>query len=178
MRALIRMVSIPLALAAALTGGCRRGAEETTPPPVVEESGRQLHHPAAPITLRLPEGWESSEEAGTLTLVSPGEEVVMMLLAVEAGDLEESLAALNRELGAIVPNATVEEISEVKINGLEAMVADGAGTLDGQAVSLGLVLLRAPNGRILMIVGLARADASPASAEGTASILASLQAAE
>jgi hypothetical protein len=152
-----------------------------TPPPVVEEpttTDRELSHPALPITVRVPEQWRDEVEEGAITLISPNDEIIMILLAIDAADLEESLKTLNVELGQIVQHAEIDDIEEAEVHGMAAMVADGRGSLNGQAVDLGLLLLRAPNGRIMMVVGVALADADEANKEDTAAILASFRPAQ
>ena len=171
--------ALALAIVTLTAGGCRnRTTVEPTPPPPVEEpqpSGRDLVHPAAPVSLHLPEGWRDEVEEASLTLLAPGDAVVMIIVAIEAADLEASLEQLNRELGTIVRDAEIAEITEVEVGGMAAMVADGHGSLESQAVELGLMLLRAPNGRILMVVGVALEDTSAEIKEESSMILASFR---
>ncbi len=174
----------PRALLLALTTtslaapGCRNRTPEPVIPPTVEApttTDRQLTHPAAPVTVRVPESWRDELEEAAITLISPDDEVIMIMLAIDAEDLEESLKTLNAELGVIVKKAEIDEIEEAEIHGMAAMVADGRGSLNAQPVELGLVLLRAPNGRILMVVGVALADASEDNKGDAAAILASFE---
>jgi len=161
------------------SGGCRNRGQVEPPPPPEEASpptGRELVHPSAPITMHLPEGWRDEIEDGSITLIAPADEVLMIMLAINATDLEESLHDLNQELGRIVRGADLAQIEETEINGMSAMVADGRGSLNQQPVDLGLTLLRAPNGRILMIIGIALEDASPQIKDEAETILHSLRA--
>jgi len=169
-------------IALSLSGpACRnRAPVEVTPPPVEEPTStdRELAHPAAPITVRVPEGWRDEIEEGVITLISPNDEVIMLMLAIDAADLEESLKTLNVELGRIVKRAEIDDIEETEVHGMAAMVADGRGSLNAQSVDLGLLLLRAPNGRIMMVVGVALADADESNKEDAAAILMSFRPAE
>ncbi len=165
-------------ITSALAVGCRnRTPQPPTPPPAPAPTttDRQLTHPAAPVTVRVPESWRDEVEEAAITLISPDDEVILIMLAIDAEDLEESLKTLNAELGVIVKKAEIDEIEEAEVNGMAAMVADGRGSLNAQPVELGLVLLRAPNGRILMVVGVALADASEGNKEDAAAILTSFE---
>ncbi len=167
-----------LLLAAVATTGCRnRGAKEIIPPPVEAppSNDRELVHPAAPISMRVPTSWSDELAEGAITLVSGQEEVVMIMVAIDATDLGESLKSLNDELGRIVQGAEISEITDDEVGGMAAMVGDGRGKMDGQAVDLGLMLLRADNGTILLIIGVALDDASDDAKQETIDILASFR---
>ena len=167
-----------LAALAVTSVGCRnRGAQQIVPPPteVPPSIDRELVHPAAPISMRIPTSWSDELSEGAITLVSGQEEVVMILVAIDATDLADSLKSLNDELGRIVQGAEISEITEDEVGGMAAMVADGQGTMDGQAVELGLMLLRADDGTILLIVGVALDDASDDAKRETIDILASFR---
>ena len=160
------------------TVGCRnRGAKEIIPPPAetAPSTDRELVHPAAPISMRVPKSWSDEISEGAITLVSGQEEVVMIMVALDATDLAESLKSLNVELGRIVQGAEISEITDDEVGKMAAMVGDGHGKMDGQAVELGLMLLRADDGTILLIISVALDDASDDAKQETTEILASFR---
>jgi predicted small lipoprotein YifL/hydrogenase maturation factor len=174
-----RRGQLALLVAAVAVAGCRNRGPTEVPPPKVEAPAteRTILHPSAPVTVTIPLSWRHSVDEGALTLTSGADEVVMILIAIPAKNLEESLEVLNDELGAIVKNAEITAVEETEVGGMAAMVADGVGKVDDQPVNVGLMLLRTPDGRILLIVGLALEDASEEASRETAEVLQSLRSA-
>ncbi|MEZ4380130.1 MAG: hypothetical protein R3A79_02190 [Nannocystaceae bacterium] len=174
----LRRGHLALLLAAVAVAGCRdRQPTQVPEPPKVEAPAteRMIAHPSAPVTVTIPLTWTESADEGALTLTSADDEVIMIMIAIPAKNLEESLEVLNEELGAIVKDAEIKAVEETEVGGMTAMVADGVGKVDGQPVNVGLMLLRTPDGKILLIVGLALEDASEQATRETAEVLESLR---
>ena len=85
----------------------------------------------------------------------------MMFFVVEADELEVALRAMDKTIAGYIDDAEIENRRQTEINGMNAIVADGAGKMDGERVEVGIALALTPIGKVLIVLGLARASAPP-----------------
>lgn len=164
-------------LAVSPIGACRCGpqTEAPAPAPVTEEAGERLSIPGAAASILVPEGWTREIDGDLLSLIGPGERVVLTVMVVDAGDLEASLTTLDQELAKVVRGAEFRELREREIGGMRALIGDGKGRLADEPVDLAAMLVRTPNSRIVILFGVALEGADGAAVEA---ILESLRPAE
>ncbi|MCA9688816.1 MAG: hypothetical protein KC636_04355 [Myxococcales bacterium] len=185
-------IVIPLVLleSLALTPACKR-AEESAPPAVespatpageatsAEERGpagpARLRHPAAAVTVDVPGAWKQEQDDASLTVISGDETVLLMFFAVEAADLEAAMTALDRELSASIQQSELSGFQEGQINGMTATMADGTGMMDGARVDLGIALILLPEGKVMIILGIANPSAPASTAREFSEIMASIR---
>lgn len=148
-------------LAASPAGACRCGAPTASPAPDPgpQEAGERVTIPGAAATILVPEGWTREIEADVLSLIGPGERAVLTVMVVAAADLEASLAALDQQLAKVVQRAELRELREREIGGMPALIGDGQGHLGDDPVDLDVMLVRGPEGGIIIIFGIALKDA-------------------
>ena len=102
-----------------------------------------------------------SRTSDTMSLLSPSQAVLMMFFVVEADELEVALRAMDKTIAGYIDDAEIENRRQTEINGMNAIVADGAGKMDGERVEVGIALALTPIGKVLIVLGLARASAPP-----------------
>ncbi|MEQ9366861.1 MAG: hypothetical protein RIF32_21655, partial [Leptospirales bacterium] len=89
----------------------------------------------------------------------PAEEVMVAFLVVDGDNVEAALEAMEAELADIVDDVVSEdEPSEVKINGMPAIVLDGKGTVEGKAVDLGIAVIMTPAKKALLVFAIAQSS--------------------
>lgn len=109
-------------------------------------------HPSG-FKLWLPDGWKHEAADEGITATDPSEEVMMAFFVPEDADnLEEALKSLDRELSEYVKDLRPGEPEETKINGLDAVIVDAKGTIEGTAVDLGIAVI-ARGEKVLLVFG-------------------------
>ncbi len=94
-------------------------------------------HPSG-FKVTLPGNWKV-EEGDVLTASDPAEEVVLAFFVVgDAETLEAALNALDQALSPFIQDVQAGEPEVTKVNGLDAVVVDGTGKIEGQAVEIGI----------------------------------------
>ena len=139
------------------------GCAPTTPEPELPaevDDGGIFRHPAG-VTIAVPAGWRVSRTSDTMSLLSPSGAVLMMFFVVEADELEVALRAMDKTIAGYIDDPEIENRRKTEINGMNAIVADGSGTMDGERVEVGIALALTPIGKVLIVLGLARASAPP-----------------
>ena len=123
-------------------------------------SAEELNHNEARVKVWIPDGWTQEADEQSLIINDPAEEVMVVFLVVEGSKIETALDAMEQELASIVENVTSEgEPQEVELNGMPAIVLDGKGTVEGEAVDLGIAVLRTPADKALLVFAIAKSSA-------------------
>lgn len=184
-----------LSLALALLPGCKRGGESTQPEPAPGEPEQAsaasdapagddaqaqtgpaaVRHPGAALELDIPSSWKQELDGESLMIMSPDEGVLMVFTAVPAADLEDALAALDKQLAETITDSEVNGFSETQLNGMPALFADGAGKMDGAPVELGVALVLTPDGKVVIALGLAQPGVPQETGQQLTQILRSLR---
>ncbi|GMV44413.1 MAG: hypothetical protein AMXMBFR64_61290 [Myxococcales bacterium] len=115
-------------------------------------AAEEFNHPAG-FKLWVPDGWTHEAEGEALQATDPDEEVTFGFIVLDnASDIEAALKGLDEELGKVIKDLKAEEPSETKINGLDAVVVDAKGKIEGTAVDVGVALI-AKGGKVMLVFG-------------------------
>lgn len=118
-------------------------------------SAKDYPNPAAGVTVSIPNNWNVEMDEGFLEAMSPNEAVALLFFELEADDVDSALEELEGVVDEMVDELTEEgEPEEFSHNGMEGVYADAAGTIEGEPVSLGLMMLKSPKGKMILILGL------------------------
>jgi hypothetical protein len=113
----------------------------------------------AQIVFDVPTGWKVQTNKSTVTLVEPKEEASFVLIVLDAKDLKEAIANLDSYLAKNIDGfATKGKAKEGTLNTLKTVTIDGEGTIQKRGVQVRVVLVQAPNGKMLALIGFAEAD--------------------
>lgn len=83
------------------------------------------------------------------------------------------MTALDREPASI--QQSEPGFQEGQINGMTATMADGTGMMDGARVDLGIALILLPEGKVMIILGIANPSAPASTAREFSEIMASIR---
>ncbi len=120
-----------------------------------------LSHSTAGVNIWVPDNWSQEGDDNMLIAGDPNEEIIMVFGILEASEIDAAIEEMDRELSQIVENAEpVGEPEEVKINGMDAIVMDGKGSVEGTPVEMGIALIATPNKKILLVFGVVEATAA------------------
>jgi hypothetical protein len=114
-------------------------------------------HEEAQVKIWIPARWSVDDtQADMLVLMDPDEEVGIMFMVVEAEDLAGALVGITTGILTEVDEIQLQGDPEaLTINGMDALVADGIGTLDGTPIELSVGVLLTPTDKFLLVVGMA-----------------------
>ncbi len=173
-----------LALISAL---CACGSAPPPPPAVIEGpypplaskpqldvEGGTFRHPAG-VAIDVPGGWRNKHGTDTMAILSPDEEVLVMVLVVDDSELEPALRAIDERIGAYVDGSRLSDGRRTRLNGMKAILADGEGEMDGEPVQLGLALVLTPKAKVVIVIGVARPGADADHAEAVSRFMKSIR---
>lgn len=117
----------------------------------------EFSHPSG-FKLWLPDGWKHEVADEGISATDPSEEVMMAFFVPDDADsLEEALKSLDRELSEYIKDLRPGEPEETKINGMDAVVIDAKGKIEGTEVDLGIaVIVRGE--KVLLVFGAAESS--------------------
>jgi hypothetical protein len=151
-----------LAVAIALMmGACVGAADSGTTTPSTGSFQNERVHSEAQVRIWVPDHWRVDDRVGNmLVMADPNDEVSIMFAVVEGEDLLTALLA--------VTEGVLEEVDDVRLvgapgeasfNGMDALIQDGTGVVDGVDVDLSVGVVLTPADKFLLIVGLAESGA-------------------
>jgi hypothetical protein len=118
---------------------------------------RNFTYKQAGAKLWFPDSWDIADEGGVVLIADPKEEVGLVLFTLDAKDLEKALGKLESELAKYVDGMKATgDPEEAKLNGMPAVMIDGTGKVDGKKVELSIVVIKTPNKKALVILGIAQ----------------------
>ncbi len=127
----------------------------------------------AGVNVTLPEGWTAQPDAGGLVVMSPDQAVTVTLLPVASYQLQAALEALESTLQAQFKDLTIGAPTETVVHGMAGIHSVGTGTMDGTPVAIQLLMLQAPQSR-LIVLSLMPAALAPRWAKPIDGLIASL----
>jgi hypothetical protein len=114
-------------------------------------------HPGAKVQFDTPDSWEAKADGDVLNVESPDGEAAIMFAVVEGGALKEAVEAGEKELNNAIKDAkTAGEAQPVEINGMKGEAIEGTGTVEGEAVEWGELVLETKSGKYLFVLGIAK----------------------
>jgi hypothetical protein len=113
-------------------------------------------HQKAKIQLWVPDHWDVEDGDDDMLLLSePGGEAAVVFLVLKAKDLETALGAIDKEISKFVTDVQVQgEPEEMDVNGMPAVVIDAKGKVEGKKVDLGLMVVKTPAGKALLVLAM------------------------
>ena len=111
-------------------------------------------HPTAKVEIDVPTGWKMGGKGDVMTLTDPTSDVGIILLVSDAKDLQKVVAELDKQLAKVATDIKWElaKPEAVKLNGMEALHNKGTGKVNGKSADLGLILVRTPADKVLLVV--------------------------
>jgi predicted Zn-dependent protease len=114
-------------------------------------------HKAAQISVDVPTGWKTqAPDENTMVVVDPKEELAFRMMILDEGELPASLKKANDKIQKQFPDVKcAADMKPTKLNGMDAATQDCTASLGGKPVDLGVLLVRTPAKKILMVVAIA-----------------------
>lgn len=130
----------------------------------------------AQVGVTIPNGWMyDATEPDSLVLGAADQSIVMMMTAVDPSELEAALMALDQQIAMMVTDLEpVGEPVETTFNGLRSVMMTGQGTLEDSRIEVGLALIEAPDGRVLLVLSLTDQDSARNQTHSMRSVLESM----
>ena len=111
-------------------------------------------HEEAKVQVDIPDTWKVEIEDDTLQATAPKDAAGLVFSIVEAKELAAALESLEKELSSIVKDMkALGEPEKVKFNGMEGYTINGKGKIEGVDVDLGVMILKAPSGKVIVVLG-------------------------
>jgi predicted Zn-dependent protease len=113
-------------------------------------------HKVAQISVDIPTGWRTqAPDENTMVVVDPKEEVAFRMMILEEGDVQASLKKANEKIQKTFQDVKCPaDLKPTKLNGMDAATQDCTASLGGKPVDLGLLLVRTPAKKILMVLAI------------------------
>ena len=130
---------------------------------------------AVQLITEAPAGWILVDEEGSLELSSPNNDIMISFQSFPESELAAVLVGLEQMIGETVSELKpVSEPDVVEINGLQVMLSDARGKMDGIPVQIGIFLVPADE-MVLLILGIARSDSKAEDIEGLDIVIGNLR---
>lgn len=134
-------------------------------------SAKKYPHPESGVVIDIPGSWNVSGDDNSLHAQTKDELAHMFFQVMPADSMESALNALDGELAKVVQNLTHDEAKQTKVNGMEAVSVDGKGTVEGHPVELGVLVIKTPKDKVLLVFGMVSEEGLKKHAKGLTRIL-------
>lgn len=136
-----------------------------------------LTHQGVGLSIDIPDDWTTEADGDVLSASPKSEDLALMLWGItDAANLEKALEELGTELDKVIKDSKpTGDPEEGKINGLDAIMMEGTGTVDGTKIEFGLVLVHNGAGKFLIVIGFGTPDATKKYDEQLGKILQSVK---
>ncbi len=112
-------------------------------------------HSEAKVEIWAPDNWDVDQEDDSMTMTQPDGEASMVFVLFQADELDDAIDGLVEGLGEFVDDVELtDEPQDGKVNGMDTMVANASGNIDGSPVTCGILLISTPSDKILMGLGI------------------------
>lgn len=132
-------------------------------------------HPSGGVSIDVPESWSSSVDGDVLVIQADDDTVGLMLAVLDAGDLDAALDAVDEEIGKHVTGLELGEPEKSEINGMAALLVDGKGKANGADVEVGVAIVEAPSGKVVLLFGMAASESLAKHEAAVAGIIGSIK---
>ena len=113
-------------------------------------------HAPAKVQVDIPDNWKVEAEDDTLSATSADETLGLVFTILAASDVDAALDALDEELSSFITGLRpTGDAKPATVNGMRGVSVDGKGTIEGVAMDIGLMVLQAPSGKVIVILGFA-----------------------
>jgi hypothetical protein len=115
-------------------------------------------HSSAKVSFWIPDKWAiEGEGRDDITVSDPAGEVGLMFMVRKAKDLDAALADLDELLADTATNITAGEPEYITHNGMDAVVVDATGRIEGVAMHMSVMVIKTPAKKFLILVGVVEA---------------------
>ena len=111
-------------------------------------------HKAAQISVDVPTGWKTqAPDVNTMLVTDPKEDLIFRMMILDEGDVQAALKTANEKIQKGYQDIKCPaDMKPIKLNGMDAATQDCTGSRGGKPVDLGLLLVRTPSTKILMVL--------------------------
>jgi hypothetical protein len=114
-----------------------------------------LTHKVAKVSIGVPANWHSSKDGDVLTLSDKNDDVAASFVVVDSGSIKKAAKAAGKELAKKIKDLKLGKEEKININGMEGVMVDGDGRLNGKDIDLAIIVIDTPNDdKDLMIIAL------------------------
>ena len=116
---------------------------------------KEIYFPNARINFWVPNEWNRKFDGEAVSVAEPGGDVLLVISAVEANDLDSVLNDLDTELSKIIDNVTLDgSPTETTVNNMPAAFVEATGQMQGQDVEIGVLIVITPAEKMLLAIGI------------------------
>ncbi len=109
---------------------------------------------AAGVKVNIPKKWKVEGDDTTLSAESKDGAAALLLMVLDAENLDAALEKLDEELSKVVTNFKEDgEAEQINLNGMKGVAADGEGDIEGKRAMIGLMVLQSPTGKVVLVLG-------------------------
>lgn len=116
-------------------------------------SAKKYPHADAGVVVDIPGSWTVTGDEHSLSADTKDGHAHLSFIIMPAESVEAAMNALDAELSKSIQNLKHDAGRDVTINGMQGHSVDGTGTVDGHAVEVGVMILKTPTGKILVVFG-------------------------
>lgn len=141
-----------------LAAGCVLGSLLLAMPGTAR--AEDLEHKEAKVKVTLPDkGWAGEYDDDVLDIHTDDESVHITFALLDGTDWEKALEEVGKVLGEEFESVTLgtDHVEEVQ-NGLYRVGLQGHGTVEGEKIEFGILVVDTPSEKILLVVGFAAAS--------------------
>lgn len=114
---------------------------------------------AAQVQFWYPNEWQIEEEDKLVTLQSMDGALTISFSIMQASEMEAALVELESIVQTQLANPSFTTEPEIiDLNGMEGVMAELMGTMDGQSIRLGVFIVSSPQ-NVLLILGMGKEEA-------------------
>jgi predicted Zn-dependent protease len=111
-------------------------------------------HTESGVKVDIPNDWNVSGDDHALEASTKDDLAHLYFIVMPAGSMEAALDSLDAELGKVVQDLSHGEPELMKLNGMDAVTVEGKGKVEGHAVEIGVMVVKTPSGKVLLVFGL------------------------
>jgi hypothetical protein len=120
----------------------------------------EMVNETARISIWYPDNWTVESDEDNVMIADPDEEVIFVYMLVESDEVEDALAALDKELLSVVSDVkNVGEVEEDMLNGMNCLFMEAQGSIDKVGVDIGIFMVVTPAKKILIVMGIVQTAA-------------------
>lgn len=117
-------------------------------------SAKKYPHADSGVVVDIPGSWEVTGDDHSLNAGTKDGHAHLSFIVMPAESVEAAMNALDAELAKVVQNLTHGAGEDVTVNGMQGHTVDGKGTVEGQPVEVGVMILKTPKDKILVVFGI------------------------
>ena len=117
-------------------------------------SAKNYPHSDAGVQVNIPGNWKVTGDEHSLSASTKDDLAHLYFIVMPAESMEADLNSLDAELAKVVQGLTHGEAEKTELNGMEAIHVDGHGTVEGHGVEVGVMVVKSPTGKIVLVLGM------------------------